>query len=101
MCSWNSRLTPESRDSTEVLDDSQLRVRCTLHSSPEERKEEYVRLFVSGPRKEDPIFDAYLHKDGADGAAGDEEPDDKFEQVREDDFLRSPVVQDEHDVCIL
>ncbi|KAL2538419.1 hypothetical protein Fot_19810 [Forsythia ovata] len=64
-------------------------------SGPEERKEEYVRLFVSDPRKEDPILDAYLHEDGADGVAGDEEPDNIFEQVREDDPLRSPVAQDE------
>ncbi|KAL2545086.1 Uncharacterized protein Fot_14319 [Forsythia ovata] len=97
MCSWNSRLTPKSRDIAEVLDDLQLCVWCTLHSSSDERKEEYVRWFVSGPRREDPIFDAYLHEDGADGAAGDEEPDDIFEQVREDDPLRSPVAQDEHE----
>ncbi|KAL2520001.1 Uncharacterized protein Fot_23924 [Forsythia ovata] len=58
-----------------------LHVWCTLHTSPEERKEEYVRLFVSGPRREDPILDAYLHKDGADGAVGYEKPDDIFEQV--------------------
>ncbi|KAL2529462.1 hypothetical protein Fot_22063 [Forsythia ovata] len=36
--------------------------------------------------------------DGADDAAGDEEPDDIFEQVRDDDPLRSPVVHDEHEV---
>ncbi|KAL2508623.1 hypothetical protein Fot_32270 [Forsythia ovata] len=97
MCSWHSRLTPESRDIAEVLDDLQLCVRCTLHSSPDERNEEYVRLFVYCSRREDPILDAYLHEDGADGAAGDEEPDDIFEQVREDDPLRSPVSQDEHE----
>ncbi|KAL2455525.1 hypothetical protein Fot_57457 [Forsythia ovata] len=85
MFSWNSRLTPESRDIAEVLDNPQLHVWCTLHASPEEREEEYVQLFVSGPRREDPILDAYLHEDGADGAAGDEESDDIFEQVREDD----------------
>ncbi|KAL2549539.1 hypothetical protein Fot_11069 [Forsythia ovata] len=62
-----------------------LRVRCTLHASPEEREEEYVRLFVSGPRREDPILDAYLQEDGADGAAGDEELDDIFKKVQEDD----------------
>ncbi|KAL2518454.1 Ulp1-like peptidase [Abeliophyllum distichum] len=38
MCSWNSRLTPESRHIVEVLDDLQLRVRCTLHASPDERE---------------------------------------------------------------
>ncbi|KAL2501851.1 hypothetical protein Fot_35699 [Forsythia ovata] len=97
MCSWNSRLTPKSRDIAEVLDDPQLRIRCTLHASPDEREEEHVRLFVFGPRREDPILDAYLHEDGADGAAGDEEPNDKFEQVREDDHQRSPIAQDEHD----
>ncbi|KAL2549675.1 hypothetical protein Fot_11205 [Forsythia ovata] len=97
MCSWNSRLTPESRDIAEVLDDPQLCVWCTLHSSPKEREEEYVRLFVSGPRREDQILDAYLHEDGADGAVGDEEPYDIFKQVREDDLLRSPVAQDEHE----
>ncbi|KAL2520527.1 uncharacterized protein Fot_24450 [Forsythia ovata] len=79
MCLWNSRLTPESRDIAEVLDDPQLRVRCTLHASPKRGKEEYVRLFVSG----------------ADGAVGDEE--DIFEQVLEDDPSRSPVAQDEHE----
>ncbi|KAL2471531.1 Ulp1 protease family protein [Abeliophyllum distichum] len=100
MCSWNSRLTPESRDTAEVLDDPQLRVRCTLHASPDEREEEYVRLFVSNPRREDPIFDAYLHEDEADGAAGDEQPDDKFVQLREDDPLRSPVTQDEHEESV-
>ncbi|KAL2538000.1 hypothetical protein Fot_19391 [Forsythia ovata] len=98
MCSRNSCLTPESRDIAEVLDNPQLRDRCTLHASPKEREEEYVRLFVSGPRREDLIFDAYLHQDGADSAAGDEEPDDIFEQVRVDDHPRSPVAQDEHEV---
>ncbi|KAL2553286.1 Uncharacterized protein Fot_06905 [Forsythia ovata] len=71
----------------------ELCVRYTLHASPEERKEEYVRLFVSDPRREDPILDAYLHEDEADGAVGDQEPDDIFEQVREDDPLRSPAGQ--------
>ncbi|KAL2554191.1 hypothetical protein Fot_07810 [Forsythia ovata] len=93
----NLWLTPESRDIAEVLDDPKLRVRCTLHSSPDERKEKYMRLFVFGLRREDPILDAYLHEDGADGAAGDEEPDDIFEQVQEDDPIRSPVAHDEHD----
>ncbi|KAL2530075.1 hypothetical protein Fot_22676 [Forsythia ovata] len=79
MCSWNSRLTPESRDIVEVLDDPHLRIRCTLHASPDERVEEYVRLFISDPTREDPILDAYLHEDGVDGAAGDEELDDIFE----------------------
>ncbi|KAL2545232.1 Uncharacterized protein Fot_14465 [Forsythia ovata] len=97
MCSWNSCLTHESRDIAEVLDDPQLRVHCTLHASPEEMEEEYVRLFVSSPRKEDPILNAYFHEDGADGAAGDEEPDDIFEQVRDDDSLHSPVAHDEHE----
>ncbi|KAL2538143.1 hypothetical protein Fot_19534 [Forsythia ovata] len=83
---------------TETLSFNNLRVWCILHASPEEREEEYVRLFVSDPRREDPILDAYLHDDIADGAAGDEEPDDIFEQVREDDPLRSPVAQDEHEV---
>ncbi|KAL2486322.1 Uncharacterized protein Adt_31078 [Abeliophyllum distichum] len=69
MCSWNSRLTPESRDIAEVLDDPQLHVYCTLHASPDEREEEYVRLFVSGPRREDPILNAYLYEDSADDAA--------------------------------
>ncbi|KAL2542525.1 Ubiquitin-like protease domain-containing protein [Abeliophyllum distichum] len=97
MCSWNLRLTPESRDIAEVLDGPQLRIHCTLHASPDESEEEYVRLFVSGPRREDPILDAYLHEDVADGAVGEEQPDDIFEQVRGDDTLRSPVAQDEHE----
>ncbi|KAL2549509.1 Uncharacterized protein Fot_11039 [Forsythia ovata] len=88
---------PESRDIAEVLDDLQLHVRCTLHASPEEREEEYVRLFISGPIREDPILDAYLHEDRAYGTAGDEEPDDIFEQVREDDPLCSLVAHDEHE----
>ncbi|KAL2544439.1 hypothetical protein Fot_13672 [Forsythia ovata] len=99
MCSWNSCLTPESRDIAEVLDDPQLHVRCTLHASPDDRKEEYVRLFVSNLRKEDPIHNAYFYKDGANGAAGDKEPDDIFEQVREDDLPRSPIAQDKHEIC--
>ncbi|KAL2554166.1 hypothetical protein Fot_07785 [Forsythia ovata] len=97
MCSWNLHLTPESRDIAEVLDDPQLCVRCMLHASPDEREEKYMRLFVFSLRREDPILDAYLHEDGADGAAGDEEPDDIFEQVQEDDPIRSPVAHDEHD----
>ncbi|KAL2545542.1 hypothetical protein Fot_14775 [Forsythia ovata] len=97
MCSWNSRLAPKSRDIAEVLDNPILRARCTLHASPEEKEEEYVRLFVPGPRREYPILDAYLHEDGANGAAGDEEPDDRFEQVRDDDPQRFPVAQDEHE----
>ncbi|KAL2545260.1 hypothetical protein Fot_14493 [Forsythia ovata] len=60
-------------------------------------EDEYVRLFISSPRKEDPILNAYFHEDGADGAAGDEEPDDIFEQVRDDDSLHSPVAHDEHE----
>ncbi|KAL2549654.1 hypothetical protein Fot_11184 [Forsythia ovata] len=48
---------------------------------PEKREEEYVRFFVSGPIREDPILDAYLHEDGVDDAAGNEEPYDIFEQV--------------------
>ncbi|KAL2545830.1 hypothetical protein Fot_15063 [Forsythia ovata] len=44
-------------------------------------KKQYVRLFVSGHRREDPLFDAYLHEDEADDAVGDEEPDDIFKQV--------------------
>ncbi|KAL2544475.1 hypothetical protein Fot_13708 [Forsythia ovata] len=90
MCLWNSCLTPESRDIAEVLDDPQLHVRCTLHASPDDREEEYVRLFVSNLRKEDPILNAYFYKDGADDVAEDKEPDDIFEQVREDDLPRSP-----------
>ncbi|KAL2505606.1 DUF1985 domain-containing protein [Abeliophyllum distichum] len=74
MSSWNLHLTPESRDITEVLDDPQLHVRCTLHASPDEREEEYVRLFVTSSRREDPILDAYLHEDGTDDAARDEQP---------------------------
>ncbi|KAL2521329.1 Uncharacterized protein Fot_25252 [Forsythia ovata] len=89
--------SPITTDIAKVLDDPQLYVRCTLHSSPEEKEKEYVKLFVSGPRREDPIADAYLHEDRADGAAGDEEPDDIFEQVREDDPLRSLVARDEHE----
>ncbi|KAL2549540.1 hypothetical protein Fot_11070 [Forsythia ovata] len=97
MCLWNSRLTPESRDIAEVLDDLKLHVQCTLYASPEEKEEEYVRLFISGLIREDPILDAYLHEDRADGTARDEEPDDIFEQVREDDPLCSLVAQDEHE----
>ncbi|KAL2559513.1 hypothetical protein Fot_04252 [Forsythia ovata] len=93
----NSHLTSESRDIVEVLDDPQLRVRCTLHASLEEREEEYVRLFVPGPRKEDPILDAYLHEDGDDGANGDEELADIFKNVQEYDLIRSPIAQDKHD----
>ncbi|KAL2552862.1 Uncharacterized protein Fot_06481 [Forsythia ovata] len=81
----NSRLTPELRDIAKVLDDSQLRVRCILYASPDEREEEYVKLFVSGPTREDLILDAYLHEDRADGAARDEKLDDIFEHIREDD----------------
>ncbi|KAL2487982.1 Lipoxygenase [Forsythia ovata] len=100
----NSKNTASSYSSgPEVVEDNQftndqllLRVRCTLHSSPEEREEEYVRLFISGPRRKDPILDTYLHEDGEDSTAGDEEPDNIFEQVRENDSLRSPVA-DEHE----
>ncbi|KAL2553044.1 hypothetical protein Fot_06663 [Forsythia ovata] len=78
MCSWNSHLTPKSRDIAEVLDDPHLCVRCTLNASPEEMEEEHVRLFVFGLRRKDPFLDAYLHENGADGAVVDEEPNDIF-----------------------
>ncbi|KAL2516111.1 hypothetical protein Fot_30082 [Forsythia ovata] len=84
MYSWNSCSTPESRDNTEVLDDPQLRVCCTLYTSPEKREQEYVRLFVSDPRREDPILDSYFDEDRGDGAVRDEEPVDVFEDVRKD-----------------
>ncbi|KAL2495314.1 hypothetical protein Fot_39071 [Forsythia ovata] len=84
---WRLRGT---KDIAEVFDDPQLRVRCTLNASPEEREEEYVRLFVSGPRREDTILDAYLHEDRADGASGDEEPDDIFKQAGQSSPAATP-----------
>ncbi|KAL2496295.1 Uncharacterized protein Fot_40052 [Forsythia ovata] len=57
----------------------------------------YDALDDEHKEREYPILDAYLHKDGADGAAGDEESDDIFEQVREDDPLRSLIAQDGHE----
>ncbi|KAL2544918.1 hypothetical protein Fot_14151 [Forsythia ovata] len=77
----NSCLTPESRAIAEVLDDLQLCVRCTLHASLKEKKQEHVRLFVLDTRREDPILDVYLHEDRGDGAVGDEELDDVFKDI--------------------
>ncbi|KAL2545458.1 hypothetical protein Fot_14691 [Forsythia ovata] len=47
-----------------------------MHVSPEEKEQEYVKLFILGSRREDPILDVHLHEDGGDEAVGDEEPDD-------------------------
>ncbi|KAL2553226.1 hypothetical protein Fot_06845 [Forsythia ovata] len=71
----------ESRDTVEVLDDPNLHVRCKLHASLDEGEQEYVRSFVSSPRREDPILDSHLYEDGEDGDVGDEEHVDVFEDV--------------------
>ncbi|KAL2501358.1 hypothetical protein Fot_35206 [Forsythia ovata] len=85
MCSWNSCLTPELIDIVEVLDDPQVRIRWMLHASHDERKQEYVRLIVSRPRREDPILDAYFHKDRGEESVGDKEVVDVFKDIQDDD----------------
>ncbi|KAL2553077.1 hypothetical protein Fot_06696 [Forsythia ovata] len=77
----NLQITLESRDTVEVLDDPNLHVRCKLHASLNEREQEYVRFFVSSPRREDPILDSHLYEDGEDRDVGDEEHVDVFEDV--------------------
>ncbi|KAL2520726.1 hypothetical protein Fot_24649 [Forsythia ovata] len=99
ICSWNSCLTTESRDIVEVLDDPHLCIRCTFHASLDESEQEYVRLFISDLRKEEPILNAHLHVDKKNRTVRDEEPVDVLEDVRDDDPVRSPVTQDAHARC--
>ncbi|CAI9771981.1 unnamed protein product [Fraxinus pennsylvanica] len=101
MCRWKSTLTPNSHDIAEVLDDLQLQVHCSLTASLDETEQQYVKLFVHGTRREDPILDVYLYEDGDYPDVGDAELDDDLDPPQRQRERVSPNLLEEDSINLL